>query len=172
MISKGQTSLADLVTSMEPLMASGEVKRRKTGMTFLSGVLSSLQRSRMSSSEAHFLARFYTERLSRDSALLQSPSVEGIHALTKSEGLSKEDFCSLLLPFISGDVVHTQSLVPSDRTKIFEILASSFVGERLEEVKKRPDFEDKFLVGFIQAVEGETSPKNLMVRALNFHFQQ
>lgn len=152
--------LSELVGQLGPALTHRDVDKRQAGLEFLSKTLAQLQKDKINREESSFLTEFYVDRL-KDTPLMHSGIVGGFHALVLNHGQVLVDV--VFLKIITGilDEMNTQVLTVGDRTKVFEILSWSL--ENKLDVVKAPKFSSQFVLGFLQAVEGETNPRNLVI---------
>ncbi|NXC22010.1 MMS19 protein, partial [Corythaeola cristata] len=102
------------------------------------------------------LVLFYENRL-QDHHLVIPSVLQGLRALSMCEVLSPGLAVSVLKAIFQE--VHVQSLLQLDRHTVYSII-TSFMGTREEELK---GLGADFTFGFIQVMDGEKDPRNLLV---------
>ncbi|XP_043911515.1 MMS19 nucleotide excision repair protein homolog [Protopterus annectens] len=102
------------------------------------------------------LTAFYENRL-KDHHLLVPSVLQGLKALSMSQVLPEGLAVSILKALFQE--VHVQSLMQIDRHSVYSII-SNFMESREEELK---GLGSDFTYGFIQAMDGEKDPRNLLL---------
>ncbi|XP_008934661.1 PREDICTED: MMS19 nucleotide excision repair protein homolog, partial [Merops nubicus] len=102
------------------------------------------------------LVLFYENRL-QDHHLVIPSVLQGLRALSMCEVLSPGLAVSVLKAIFQE--VHVQSLLQLDRHTVYSII-TNFMGTREEELK---GLGADFTFGFIQVMDGEKDPRNLLV---------
>ncbi|KAM4668901.1 MMS19 nucleotide excision repair protein homolog isoform 1-T1 [Amazona ochrocephala] len=106
--------------------------------------------------EVLHLVLFYENRL-QDHHLVIPSVLQGLRALSMCEVLSPGLAVSVLKAIFQE--VHVQSLLQLDRHTVYSII-TNFMGTREEELK---GLGADFTFGFIQVMDGEKDPRNLLV---------
>ncbi|XP_073239400.1 MMS19 nucleotide excision repair protein homolog isoform X2 [Porites lutea] len=149
----------DLVTFVEdlgPELTSSEVERRCHGVCLLSGVLHHLVGFPFQEKEVVLFSEFLCDRL-KDHYTIIPHALFGILSLTTSQALSEADSMKIIQTIFKE--VHVQSLLKEARLTTFNLFAV-FLNKHLNALKK---IANDFVFGFIQAVDGEKDPRNLLL---------
>ncbi|KAK3559804.1 hypothetical protein QTP86_020786 [Hemibagrus guttatus] len=136
-------------------LTSSQTQTRGRGVQLLSQVLQECY-SGFSESEVKVLMTFYENRL-KDHYAITPHVLRGLTALAKCTVLPPGAAVSILKALFQD--VHVQSLMLTERAYVYNILIS-LMDSREEELKGLgPDF----VFGFVQAVDGERDPRNLLL---------
>ncbi|NXT32191.1 MMS19 protein, partial [Pelecanoides urinatrix] len=130
-------------------------RTRGRGIQLLSQVLLQCY-SLLQEKEVLHLVLFYENRL-QDHHLVIPSVLQGLRALSMCEVLSPGLAVSVLKAIFQE--VHVQSLLQLDRHTVYSII-TNFMGTREEELK---GLGADFTFGFIQVMDGEKDPRNLLV---------
>ncbi|NXJ83552.1 MMS19 protein, partial [Trogon melanurus] len=130
-------------------------RTRGRGIQLLSQVLLQCY-SLLQEKEVLHLVLFYENRL-QDHHLVIPSVLQGLQALSMCEVLSPGLAVSVLKAIFQE--VHVQSLLQVDRHTVYSII-TNFMGTREEELK---GLGADFTFGFIQVMDGEKDPRNLLV---------
>ncbi|NXG65585.1 MMS19 protein, partial [Hemiprocne comata] len=130
-------------------------RTRGRGIQLLSQVLLQCY-SLLQEKEVLHLILFYENRL-QDHHLVIPPVLQGLRALSMCEVLPPGLAVSVLKTIFQE--VHVQSLLQLDRHTVYSII-TNFMGTREEELK---GLGADFTFGFIQVMDGEKDPRNLLV---------
>ncbi|KAF1509193.1 hypothetical protein FQV19_0002354, partial [Eudyptula minor] len=130
-------------------------RTRGRGIQLLSRVLLQCN-SLLQEKEVLHLVLFYENRL-QDHHLVIPSVLQGLRALSMCEVLSPGLAVSVLKAIFQE--VHVQSLMQLDRHTVYSII-TNFMGTREEELK---GLGADFTFGFIQVMDGEKDPRNLLV---------
>ncbi|NXF32686.1 MMS19 protein, partial [Nyctibius bracteatus] len=130
-------------------------RTRGRGIQLLSRVLLQCY-SLLQEKEVLHLVLFYENRL-QDHHLVIPSVLQGLRALSMCEVLSPGLAVSVLKAIFQE--VHVQSLLQLDRYTVYSII-TNFMGTREEELK---GLGADFTFGFIQVMDGEKDPRNLLV---------
>ncbi|KAF1668555.1 hypothetical protein FQA23_0010173, partial [Aptenodytes patagonicus] len=130
-------------------------RTRGRGIQLLSQVLLQCY-SLLQEKEVLHLVLFYENRL-QDHHLVIPSVLQGLRALSMCEVLSPGLAVSVLKAIFQE--VHVQSLMQLDRHTVYSII-TNFMGTREEELK---GLGADFTFGFIQVMDGEKDPRNLLV---------
>ncbi|KAF2975358.1 hypothetical protein EK904_000215 [Melospiza melodia maxima] len=128
---------------------------RGRGIQLLSQVLLQCY-SLLQEKEVLHLVLFYESRL-QDNHLVIPSVLQGLRALSMCEVLSPGLAVSVLKAIFQE--VHVQSLLQLDRHTVYSII-TNFMSTREEELK---GLGANFTFGFIQVMDGEKDPRNLLV---------
>ncbi|KAL2302902.1 hypothetical protein Nmel_010355 [Mimus melanotis] len=128
---------------------------RGRGIQLLSQVLLQCY-SLLQEKEVMHLVLFYESRL-QDHHLVIPSVLQGLRALSMCEVLSPGLAVSVLKAIFQE--VHVQSLMQLDRHTVYSII-TNFMNTREEELK---GLGANFTFGFIQVMDGEKDPRNLLV---------
>uniref|UniRef100_A0AAR2IV57 MMS19 nucleotide excision repair protein n=1 Tax=Pygocentrus nattereri TaxID=42514 RepID=A0AAR2IV57_PYGNA len=136
-------------------LTSSQAQTRGRGVQLLSEVLQECYSS-LSEREVEVLIAFYENRL-KDHYAITPHVLRGLKALAKSSVLPPGSAVSMLKSLFQD--VHVQSLMLAERSSVYNMLIS-LMESREEELKGLgPDF----VFGFVQAVDGERDPRNLLL---------
>ncbi|NXT08089.1 MMS19 protein, partial [Prunella fulvescens] len=130
-------------------------RMRGRGIQLLSQVLLQCY-SLLQEKEVLHLVLFYESRL-QDNHLVIPSVLQGLRALSMCEVLSPGLAVSVLKAIFQE--VHVQSLLQLDRHTVYSII-TNFMSTREEELK---GLGANFTFGFIQVMDGEKDPRNLLV---------
>ncbi|NXL82140.1 MMS19 protein, partial [Leptocoma aspasia] len=130
-------------------------RTRARGIQLLSQVLLQCY-SLLQEKEVLHLVLFYESRL-QDNHLVIPSVLQGLRALSMCEVLSPGLAVSVLKAIFQE--VHVQSLLQLDRHTVYSII-TNFMSTREEELK---GLGANFTFGFIQVMDGEKDPRNLLV---------
>uniref|UniRef100_A0A8C5THR7 MMS19 nucleotide excision repair protein n=1 Tax=Malurus cyaneus samueli TaxID=2593467 RepID=A0A8C5THR7_9PASS len=130
-------------------------RTRGRGIQLLSQVLLQCY-SLLKEKEVLHLVLFYESRL-QDHHLVIPSVLQGLRALSMCEVLSPGLAVSVLKAIFQE--VHVQSLMQLDRHTVYSII-TNFMNTREEELK---GLGADFTFGFIQVMDGEKDPRNLLV---------
>ncbi|NWQ72814.1 MMS19 protein, partial [Columbina picui] len=130
-------------------------RTRGRGIQLLSQVLLQCY-SQLQEKEVLHLVLFYENRL-QDHHLVIPSVLQGLRALSMCEVLSPGLAVSVLKTVFQE--VHVQSLLQLDRHTVYSII-TNFMSTREEELK---GLGADFTFGFIQVMDGEKDPRNLLV---------
>uniref|UniRef100_U3K194 MMS19 nucleotide excision repair protein n=2 Tax=Ficedula albicollis TaxID=59894 RepID=U3K194_FICAL len=130
-------------------------RTRGRGIQLLSQVLLQCY-SLLQEKEVLHLVLFYESRL-QDHHLVIPSVLQGLRALSMCEVLSPGLAVSVLKAIFQE--VHVQSLMQLDRHTVYSII-TNFMSTREEELK---GLGANFTFGFIQVMDGEKDPRNLLV---------
>ncbi|KAG7325439.1 hypothetical protein KOW79_011755 [Hemibagrus wyckioides] len=154
-VKAGQFSILQLVEALGLSLTSSQTQTRGRGVQLLSQVLQECYSS-LSESEVKDLVLFYENRL-KDHYAITPHVLCGLTALAKCTVLPSGAAVSILKALFQD--VHVQSLMLTERACVYNILIS-LMDSREEELK---DLGPDFVFGFVQAVDGERDPRNLLL---------
>ncbi|XP_053548548.1 MMS19 nucleotide excision repair protein homolog [Bombina bombina] len=154
-VKDGKFTVLQVVESLGSCLANSEPRTRGRGVQLLSHIL--LQNySRLKAKEVEVLVVFYENRL-KDHHLITPYVLKGLKALSMCEVLPSGLAVSVLKSIFQE--VHVQSLMQMDRYTVYTII-TNFMKLREEELK---NLGADFTFGFIQVMDGEKDPRNLLV---------
>ncbi|KAM9010417.1 MMS19 nucleotide excision repair protein homolog isoform 1-T1 [Ara ararauna] len=151
----GSWTVLQLVEALGFCLENTDPRMRGRGIQLLSQVLLQCY-SLLQEKEVLHLVLFYENRL-QDHHLVIPSVLQGLRALSMCEVLSPGLAVSVLKAIFQE--VHVQSLLQLDRHTVYSII-TNFMGTREEELK---GLGADFTFGFIQVMDGEKDPRNLLV---------
>uniref|UniRef100_UPI00398EB686 MMS19 nucleotide excision repair protein homolog isoform X2 n=1 Tax=Pristiophorus japonicus TaxID=55135 RepID=UPI00398EB686 len=151
----GKCTALEIVEALGTCLTNSEPRTRGRGVQLLSQVLL-LTYSSLNQKEVEVLAVFYIDRL-KDHHLITPHVLHGLKALSMSSVLP-EGLAVVILKALFQEV-HVQSLLQSDRHSVYSII-TNFMDTREQELK---GLAADFTFGFIQAMDGEKDPRNLLM---------
>ncbi|XP_060795486.1 MMS19 nucleotide excision repair protein homolog [Neoarius graeffei] len=154
-VKTGQFSILQLVEALGLSLTSSQTPTRGRGVQLLSQVLQECY-SELSESEVTVLVAFYENRL-KDHYAITPHVLHGLGALAKCTVLPPGSAVSILKALFQD--VHVQSLMLTERSCVYNILISLMDSREKELKGLGPDF----VFGFVQAVDGERDPRNLLL---------
>ncbi|PRP88423.1 hypothetical protein PROFUN_03337 [Planoprotostelium fungivorum] len=148
-------SFTQLIADLGDYLTNTDDLLRARGTLLLSEVLSRLPELQLNGDSIMYLCKFFTARLS------DYPSVpevlKGVIALMKYHNLSDTVVQELLRNLFNE--VNVQSLSQTNRKVAFELLTLSL--NRYQTATQ--ELKSDFVFGFIQAMDGEKDPRNLLI---------
>ncbi|NXI41882.1 MMS19 protein, partial [Galbula dea] len=154
-VKDGSWTVLQLVEALGSCLENTDPWMRGRGIQLLSQVLLQCY-SLLQETEVLHLVLFYENRL-QDHHLVIPSVLQGLRALSMCEVLSPGLAVSVLKAIFQE--VHVQSLLQLDRYTVYTII-TNFMGTREEELK---GLGADFTFGFIQVMDGEKDPRNLLV---------
>lgn len=154
-VKDGVFTVLQVVEALGSCLANPEPRTRGRGVQLLSQVLLQCSAS-LKEKEVEVLVVFYENRL-KDHHVITPHVLQGIKALSTS-GVFPSGLAVSVLKSIFQEV-HVQSLMQLDRHTIYMII-TNFMNNREEELKS---LGADFTFGFIQVMDGEKDPRNLLV---------
>ncbi|NXT73282.1 MMS19 protein, partial [Zapornia atra] len=151
----GSWTVLQLVEALGSCLENTDPRTRGRGIQLLSQVLLQCY-SLLQEKEVLHLVLFYENRL-QDHHLVIPSVLQGLRALSMCDVLSPGLAVSVLKAIFQE--VHVQSLLQLDRHTVYSII-TNFMGTREEELK---GLGADFTFGFIQVMDGEKDPRNLLV---------
>lgn len=151
----GSWTILQLVEALGFCLENTDPRTRGRGIQLLSQVLLECH-SLLQEKEVLHLVLFYENRL-QDHHLVIPSVLQGLRALSLCEVLAPGLAVSVLKAIFQE--VHVQSLLQQDRYTVYSII-TNFMASREEELK---GLGADFTFGFIQVMDGEKDPRNLMV---------
>ncbi|KAM8924824.1 MMS19 nucleotide excision repair protein homolog [Pelodytes ibericus] len=154
-VKNGKYTVLQVVEILGPCLANTDPRTRGRGVQLLSQVLLQCY-PRLKEKEVRVLVVFYENRL-KDHHLITPHVLQGLKALS---------LCDVLPPGLAVSVlksvfqeVNVQSLMQMDRHTVYMII-TNFMNIREAELK---GLGADFTFGFIQVMDGEKDPRNLLV---------
>ncbi|NXJ27471.1 MMS19 protein, partial [Dicrurus megarhynchus] len=154
-VKDGRWTVLQLVEALGFSLENTDPRARGRGIQLLSQVLLQCY-SLLQEKEVLHLVLFYESRL-QDHHLVIPSVLQGLRALSMCEVLSPGLAVSVLKAIFRE--VHVQSLMQLDRHTVYSII-TNFMSTREEELK---GLGADFTFGFIQVMDGEKDPRNLLV---------
>ncbi|XP_030132082.4 MMS19 nucleotide excision repair protein homolog isoform X1 [Taeniopygia guttata] len=154
-VKDGRWTVLQLVEALGFCLENTDPRMRGRGIQLLSQVLLQCY-SLLQEKEVLHLVMFYESRL-QDNHLVIPSVLQGLRALSMCEVLSPGLAVSVLKAIFQE--VHVQSLPQLDRHTVYSII-TNFMSTREEELK---GLGANFTFGFIQVMDGEKDPRNLLV---------
>uniref|UniRef100_A0A8C5Q3D9 MMS19 nucleotide excision repair protein n=1 Tax=Leptobrachium leishanense TaxID=445787 RepID=A0A8C5Q3D9_9ANUR len=154
-VKDGDFTVLQVVESLGSCLANTEPRTRSRGVQLLSQVLQQCY-SKLTEKEVEVLVVFYENRL-KDHHLIVPHVLQGLKALSMCDVLPPGLAVSVLKSIFQE--VHVQSLMQMDRYTVYMII-TNFMKIREEELK---NLGADFTFGFIQVMDGEKDPRNLLV---------
>ncbi|XP_062352752.1 MMS19 nucleotide excision repair protein homolog isoform X1 [Cinclus cinclus] len=154
-VKDGRWTVLQLVEALGFCLENTDPRTRGRGIQLLSQVLLQCY-SLLQEKEVLHLVLFYESRL-QDHHLVIPSVLQGLRALSMCEVLSPGLAVSVLKAIFQE--VHVQSLMQLDRHTVYSII-TNFMSTREEELK---GLGANFTFGFIQVMDGEKDPRNLLV---------
>ncbi|XP_048406732.2 MMS19 nucleotide excision repair protein homolog [Stegostoma tigrinum] len=151
----GKCTALEIVEALGKCLTNSEPRTRSRGIQLLSQVLL-LSYASLNQKEVEALAIFYIDRL-KDHYIITPYVLQGLKALSMSSVLP-EGLAVIMLKALFQEV-HVQSLMQSDRHSVYSII-SNLMDTREQELKT---LAADFTFGFIQAMDGEKDPRNLLM---------
>uniref|UniRef100_A0A8D2LEG9 MMS19 nucleotide excision repair protein n=3 Tax=Varanus komodoensis TaxID=61221 RepID=A0A8D2LEG9_VARKO len=154
-VKAGTCTILDVVENLGFPLENADPQMRTRGIQMLSEVLLQCY-SLLQEQEVTHLVLFYENRL-KDHHIVIPAVLQGLKALS---------MCATLAPGLAVSVlkaifqeVHVQSLLQLDRHSVYSII-TNFMSSREAELK---GLGADFTFGFIQAMDGEKDPRNLLL---------
>ncbi|KAM4840379.1 MMS19 nucleotide excision repair protein homolog isoform X2 [Urocitellus parryii] len=154
-VKSGSYTVLQVVEALGSSLESPEPRTRARGIQLLSQVLLQCY-SLLLEKEVVHLILFYENRL-KDHHLVIPSVLQGLRALSLCVALPPGLAVSVLKAIFQE--VHVQSLLQVDRHTVYSII-TNFMRTREEELK---GLGADFTFGFIQVMDGEKDPRNLLV---------
>ncbi|CAN7999621.1 unnamed protein product [Ixodes pacificus] len=145
-----------MVESMGHILTHKDPDTRGTGVKFMTRVLQGLPHNTLGEEQATTLLRYYTSRL-EDHPSMVTWAIQGIYELVVSQGLLESTEIEHLLQVIFYDV-QMPGLLQAERYVIYRMLTHMLISHA--SVLRK--MGSKFVLGCIQAMEGERDPRCLL----------
>ncbi|XP_044518608.1 MMS19 nucleotide excision repair protein homolog isoform X4 [Gracilinanus agilis] len=154
-VKSGRCTILQVVEALGSCLENPEPRTRGRGIQLLSQVLLQCHPLLLEKEVVH-LTLFYENQL-KDHHLVIPPVLQGLRALSMCDVLPPGLAVSVLKAIFQE--VHVQSLTQMDRHTVYSII-TNFMRTREEELK---GLGADFTFGFIQVMDGEKDPRNLLV---------
>ncbi|XP_073408958.1 MMS19 nucleotide excision repair protein homolog isoform X1 [Dendrobates tinctorius] len=154
-VKDGTFTVLQVVEALGSCLANPEPRTRGRGVQLLSQVLLQCY-ANLKEKEVEVLVVFYVNRL-KDHHVITPHVLQGLKALSTSMVFPPDLAVSVLKSIFQE--VHVQSLLQLDRHTVYMII-TNFMNNREEELKS---LGADFTFGFIQVMDGEKDPRNLLV---------
>uniref|UniRef100_T1JH66 MMS19 nucleotide excision repair protein n=1 Tax=Strigamia maritima TaxID=126957 RepID=T1JH66_STRMM len=153
---KSDVNLLQIVECLEPQLTDVNVKNRVSGVCLFAQLLHRISQNQLNLEELSFLITFCADRL-KDQHLVIPYVIRSLVTLTSYSLIPKG--CSTILFKALFQDIQTQTFGQSTRQGIYIIL-SNLVYKCLDELQ---EVAADFILGFIQAMDGEKDPRSLMI---------
>ncbi|KAJ1974864.1 hypothetical protein H4R34_004557 [Dimargaris verticillata] len=154
-VESGQGSLLSLVQALEEPLTSDRPDQRAKGIKLLASVVGRVQREKIPHAAVKFLVNFFCERLADTTCVPWL--IEGLLTIIALPGFTS-DFAVDVTQSLFGKV-HIQSFQQTTRLQIFKLIQALLDGHLSAIQQCCP----QLAVDFMQAMDGEKDPRNLMV---------
>ncbi|XP_066457176.1 MMS19 nucleotide excision repair protein homolog [Eleutherodactylus coqui] len=154
-VKDGAFTVLQVVEALGSCLANPEPRTRSRGVQLLSQVLLQCY-ANLKEKEVEVLIVFYENRL-KDHHVITPYVLQGLKALSMSVVFPPGLAVSVLKSIFQE--VHVQSLMQLDRHTVYMII-TNFMNNREQELKS---LGADFTFGFIQVMDGEKDPRNLLV---------
>lgn len=138
------------------MLTSNIVENRAKGTNLLAECMHCISSGTLNERELITIIQFFCDRL-RDHHSIQPLVIYAFLGLTSFHDVSDELIITILQSIFAE--VHVQSLVQSDRHNVFNLF-SNLLKCRIECLQK---YSADFVLGFIQAMDGERDPRSLLI---------
>ena len=143
-------NLGDLLTD------SASVSRRLRGLSILSSTVNKLPNNFLSPEECQLLSNFYCDR-TKDHHSLNPEVISGMHGLGNCQNIDGPAIRKLIQTYFNE--INTQSQMLQERKIVFKLFVDLLRDKRHMLIPMGNDF----VLGYIQAIDGEKDPNNLML---------
>ena len=154
-ISNGLLRLEDLAYSLQPYLLSNIIDFRLNGLNLLSDLIHYLW-AKLSVGEVFVFSEFYISKI-KDRFVLMEQVLSGMMHLIRIRTVREENVIGLVREMFSR--LQIASLTQRARFYAQSIIQHTLVLHNSAAVKMGSDF----VYGFIQAIDGEIDPRNLMI---------
>jgi len=152
----GHVKLVDFVSVLRSALTSKVVAERRRGIQLLTEVVTVLPYKFFLDAEVLLLAEFFCARLSDHHSVVPL-CLAGVAKLLHFGTFSSVDIIRVVQTIFND--VTVQTLVQSDRMLVYEIF-QQLLTDRLSDLR---GITAEFICGFVQAVDLEKDPRNLLV---------
>ncbi|XP_049615429.1 MMS19 nucleotide excision repair protein homolog [Syngnathus scovelli] len=152
-LKNGEFTILQLVEALGLSLTSTQPQTRARGIKLLSDVLEDVD---LTEKEVEVLKAFYENRLG-DDHITTPPVLQGLRILIQSPKLPPGAAVSILKSIFHN--VYVRSLLLADRVALSKMLLN-VMDTREAELK---DFGADFVFGFIQSIDGESDPRNILL---------
>jgi len=150
------TGLLELVEELGTYLTSVEVQQRRKASRLLAELMHRLETNFLSDKESDLLTLFFIDRL-KDHHSIQPHVIYGLLGLVSYFSVTDQNIISICQAIFAE--VHVRSLVQADRRNIFNLF-SNMLQKYIRPVHR---MGADFVLGFIQSMDGEKDPRNLLV---------
>jgi len=154
-LESGKVTLVDFVSVLRTALTSNVVAERRRGIHLLTEVTRVLTHT-FSDTEIVLLIEFFSARLSDHHSIVPL-CLSGIAKLLQLGQIGSGDIIRIVRAIFNDVIV--QTLVQSDRMIVYEIF-QQLLTERLSDLR---EITAEFVCGFVQAVDSEKDPRNLLI---------
>ncbi|CAB4400794.1 unnamed protein product [Rhizophagus irregularis] len=154
-IKSGQATLITLVQVLGEFLTNEDVTIRAKGTGLLSAVLADCPQEQVNNAAINVLVDFYCERLSDTASVPEL--LQGIESLTRFNAFHDENSVKVAKSIFTS--VNVQSFQQTTRHYVFQIF-DRLLKHHLSVLKQA---EQDFVIGFIQVMDGEKDPRNLLL---------
>ncbi|XP_076807958.1 MMS19 nucleotide excision repair protein homolog [Clavelina lepadiformis] len=155
-VQEGKLTVLNLVEELGPHLTNTDTEARVKGCKLLTKILENLPDTCLSTKELATLVIFLCSRL-QDHYTLQPPALSGLVKLTASTNLAEGE-AKIVINSIFKEV-HVQSCLQAERLSLY-LLLTNIVSNHKSLILS---LGRNFLYNFIQAIDGEQDPRNLLV---------
>ncbi|XP_031554304.1 MMS19 nucleotide excision repair protein homolog, partial [Actinia tenebrosa] len=149
-------NLLEIVEDLGSYLTSTDVEIRSRAVQLLSEILQRLVNFKLTAQEVELLANFYRDRL-KDHYSIVPYALLGLQALALNQNLSGPLFVKAIQTVFTE--VHVQSLMQSGRNTVYNMLMLC-LDRNLKDLQQ---LGSDFVFSFIQAMDGEKDPRNLVL---------
>eukprot|EP00794_Sanderia_malayensis_P008085 gene8085-8950_t len=150
------TKILNVVESLGVYLTSQDVSERRKGTLFLAELAHRISPELLNDQEIDVLTLFFCDRL-KDHHSIQPQVTYGLLAMVSYYQLTDALVVKMCQTIFAE--VHVQSLSQADRRNMFNLL-SNLLDKNVKALQRLgPDF----VLGFIQCMDGEKDPRNLLV---------
>lgn len=156
------STLVRIVETLAFALTDADVGNRAKGTSLLAESIFQCLPGSMNNLEVSTLVRFFCDRL-KDHHSIQPIVIYAFLGLLSYQNVSNELIVLMLQGVFSE--VHIQSLLQADRRNVFNIF-SNLLKTKADLLKS---ISSEFVFGYIQAMDGEKDPRNLLICFENSH---
>ncbi len=161
LVQNPEARLDKILESLEPYLTSKDIPNRSKSVKLLVQLLTQLPTNRLNTAELDLFTTFLCSKL-EDHYSVSIPCLPALSHLLHQQALTSSEKSIHIIKSILRDI-HVQSMVQADRLTVFTmcqfVLNSANLVNRIIDDKYSTDF----VYGFIQAMDGEKDPRNLLV---------
>ncbi|CAJ0841468.1 15411_t:CDS:10 [Entrophospora sp. SA101] len=154
-LKNNQGTLLSVVQQLGDFLTSEDATFRSKGVNLLSAILIECPRELVNQTVVNVLVEFYCERLSDTESVPEL--VKGLYALSQFETFGDENSIRVIKLIFS--TLYVQNFLQTTRHYVFQIIEILF---RLH-FNALKQIESEFIAGFIQVMDGEKDPRNLLL---------
>ncbi|XP_052249860.1 MMS19 nucleotide excision repair protein homolog isoform X2 [Dreissena polymorpha] len=149
-------SWTEIIEDLGQYLTSPTTSTRARATRLIADILHYIPNDLLTEKEVNLLITYICEKL-KDHHSLQPPALYGLLALCKAPHLSSEDLSMVCHQIFTE--VNCQSLAQGDRRIVFNLFYA-LLTTRLKDVQK---LGGDFIIGFIQMMDSEKDPRNLVI---------